>query len=69
MSRSQQQPKREPIQDKNFVMPFGRYKGETLGDVLEVNSAYILWLHENTDMDFHYTIIEEAETIPVTIGA
>ena len=27
-----------------YIMPFGKYQGQTLGQILSVNPAYIYWL-------------------------
>jgi hypothetical protein len=62
MSRSTPQPKTTIGMDHIFRS--GRYAGESVEDVLEVNSGYILWLAKNTDMDFHCSVIEKAEEDP-----
>lgn len=31
----------------SFVMPFGKYKGKTLGEVSNRDPSYILWMSEN----------------------
>lgn len=65
MSRSNQQPLiQATITDKKYLLPFGKYKGESVQDVLDNDPRYLCWLQENTDLDFHYTIIEEAEEGP-----
>tara|TARA_Y100000389_G_scaffold144286_1_gene142608 strand:+ start:482 stop:745 length:264 start_codon:yes stop_codon:yes gene_type:complete len=30
---------------KNYIMPFGKYKGRKLGDILYDNPNYIIWLY------------------------
>lgn len=62
MSRSQQT-KSQP-KDENYIFAGGRYKGFSVKEVLEVNAGYILWLQEQTDMDFHHDIISKAEDTP-----
>jgi hypothetical protein len=32
------------INPEDFVMPFGKYKGETLGDIAASDPAYLDWL-------------------------
>lgn len=50
---------REPIRDKKFVMPFGKYKGESIADVMEMDPNYLLWAHENTDFELHADLYDE----------
>jgi len=35
----------------NLIMPFGKYKGETIADVLAVDEKYLEWLVANTKQD------------------
>lgn len=30
-----------------YVLPFGKYKGHTVGDVLTINPDWLLWAEEN----------------------
>lgn len=53
--------KREPIRDKTFVMPFGKYRGETIGDLMLDDPWYVLWLVEHTDFDIHADLADELE--------
>lgn len=65
MSRSNQQPvKPKTITDRKHVMSFGRYKDETVQDILDNDPLYIDWLQENTDSDFAWDILEEARQGP-----
>lgn len=61
MSRSQQV-KREPITDRDFVMPFGQYKGETIANIMADRPDYLAWLHNNTDFELGWQLLEEVET-------
>jgi len=61
MSRSQQV-KREPISDRNYVMPFGKYKGETIADLLFEDPAYLEWLHKSTDFELDHILLDEVQT-------
>ncbi len=49
------------VTDRKHVMTFGKYRGVVLADILEAEPQYIVWLSKNTDIDFHHTILEEAE--------
>lgn len=31
---------------EDFVMPYGKHKGRTLGDILAENPSYLAWLHD-----------------------
>jgi hypothetical protein len=63
MSRSQPQPKKAPL-TRDHIFKSGKYAGESVGDVVEINPGYIIWLAKNTDIDFEYSIVEEAEDAP-----
>jgi len=52
---------RQPtITERSFVMPFGKHKNKTIGELLDIDPWYISWLAENTDMDFDHDILREA---------
>lgn len=53
---------KEPIRDTSFVLPFGRWKGHTIADVMLDDPSYLLWLASNTAIDLHADIISEIET-------
>lgn len=53
----------EPIRDRNFVMPFGKYKGTPLHEIIENDPQYLLWLQNGDGIEFHSDIIDEAEGI------
>ena len=40
-------------------MPFGKYKGFAIADILVGDPRYLLWLHENTDFELHADIFDE----------
>lgn len=44
------------------VMPFGKYKGIELGDILVDDPEYILWLSDETDFSIDKDLIDEAVT-------
>ena len=59
MSRSM---KREPIRDRDTVLAFGKYKGESIADVMEENPQYLVWLHNNSEyFELHADLLEECE--------
>jgi hypothetical protein len=52
----------EPITNKQMVMTYGKFRGRTIGEILEEEPSYLLWLHTNSDtFELHYTLLEEAE--------
>lgn len=57
---------RQTINDKQFVMPFGKFKGKTIEFILDCEPWYISWLNEKTDLDFDHKILDEAENGPET---
>jgi hypothetical protein len=62
MSRSNRQIEcREPITDRKQLIGFGKYKAETIQDILDNDPQYLVWLHENTDFELGHELLEEAE--------
>jgi hypothetical protein len=61
MSRSQQT-KPEPISDREYILTFGKYKGESIDELMEVNPQYLYWLHNNSDFfELSSEVLDEAE--------
>ncbi len=57
-------PTQPVIRDRDYILPFGKYKGTSVGDVLELNPGYLLWAVENIEwFDLHADILEEAEEV------
>jgi uncharacterized protein (DUF3820 family) len=42
-------------------MPFGKYKGETIADLLFNDPAYLEWLHKNTDFELDHVLLDEVQ--------
>jgi hypothetical protein len=42
-----------PALTVEHIMPFGKHKGETIGNLLEDNPNYMFWLRANTDINLH----------------
>ena len=40
-------------------MPFGKYKGMTIADLLEHDPHYLLWVSENTSLDLDHSILDD----------
>lgn len=52
----------ETISDLNWVFTFGKYRGNSLEFVLELDCQYILYCQKNIDwFDVSYDILEQAE--------
>lgn len=51
MGRSDRQISRrpEPISDRDYVLPFGKYRGRALTEVLRDDGQYLNWLHNNAE--------------------
>lgn len=66
MSRSNPQPDiRQVISDRNWRMPWGKYRGETIQDLLDNVPDYLCWVADNVpDIDFAWDILEEARQGP-----
>lgn len=43
------------------LLPFGKYKGEQVEDVLMDDREYIVWLAENTQVDFDEEVLQKLE--------
>jgi uncharacterized protein (DUF3820 family) len=50
---------KDPIRDRNWVMPFGKHKGTPLHEIINHDPDYIEWLANNTDLDFHSDIMND----------
>ena len=46
--------------ERETVIGFGKHKGLTVSEILEVDPSYIIWLHENTEISFRNGVIREA---------
>lgn len=53
--------KRAPIRDRNFVMPFGKYVGTPLHEIIDNDPQYIVWLQTGDGIEFHADIMDEVE--------
>lgn len=54
--------KKEPISDREAVLTFGKYKGESIADILETDAQYLVWLHDNSDFfELDHILLDEAE--------
>ena len=51
----------KPISDKGFIFKSGKYANHTLGELIDLDPEYILFLQTKTNMDFHADIIDECE--------
>lgn len=49
-------------------MPYGKYKGKQLKEILKLDPNYILWLVENTDIDVPSEIFNEANELASSSG-
>lgn len=52
---------RQPISDRNYILPFGKYRGESLADIIDINPHYLLWLILNTSFELDHILQEEIE--------
>ena len=49
------------ITDRKAVLVFGKYKGESIQDVLDNDPQYLVWLHENNEFfELGWELLEEA---------
>lgn len=61
MSRSTQV-KPEPIRDRKWIIPVGKYKGMPLEEVMGIDAHYVIWLAEHTQYELHSDLMDELET-------
>lgn len=46
----------------DHVLTFGKYKGESIEDILETDPQYLIWLHNNSEyFELDYRLLEIAE--------
>lgn len=45
--------------NKNSYIPFGKYKGQIVSVIKDINPAYLKWLHENTEIKLQENLYEE----------
>lgn len=50
-----------PIKGLDYIMKSGKYKGKTLGELLESNPDFILMMHRNGYLIMQMDIIEKAK--------
>lgn len=52
-----------PINDKAYVMKFGKYEGNDIETIIEewCDAQYLVWLHNNTDFELSAELLEECE--------
>lgn len=63
MSRSTHK-QNEIVTDRKHLMTFGKYKGESIQDILDVDAQYLVWLHNNSDFELSAELLDEAEGLP-----
>lgn len=62
MSRSQQtNNETQTVSDTSFVMPWGKYRGNTVQELLENDPRYLEWAATSTTLDFSYDLEEAIE--------
>lgn len=61
MSRSSKPPEQKVINSTSYVFSFGKYKGMNIEMVLKIQPDYILWMQDNSLLDFDHKIIDLAE--------
>ena len=44
-------------------LPFGKYKGTEIEEVLSDDPSYLKWMAENTDIKFDDEVLEKVEKI------
>ena len=61
MGRSDPQRQSTPTRGLQYTFRSGKYQGKTAKEVAENDPNYLLWLANNTDLDFDHSVIELAE--------
>lgn len=52
----------EPIRDRDYCIPFGRFKGCSIADIIHAKPDYLKWLHEKSEtFELHADLLEEVE--------
>lgn len=42
----------------NSIMPFGKYKGQTIGDIIQGDPSYLLWCKDNLSFELDDNCLE-----------
>lgn len=45
----------------NSIMPFGKYKGQTIGDIIQEDPGYLLWCKDNLSFEMDEECLELIE--------
>ena len=48
------------MKDFDYILKFGRYKGKTLAEILQINYSYVLWLNTEGILDLTSEVIHTA---------
>lgn len=54
---------RRTISDRNWTLPFGKYKGETIANLMESNPQYLEWCISADLFELDYALLDELETL------
>jgi hypothetical protein len=49
------------------IMPFGRYQGYTVEEIVKDKPEYINWLMENTSLKFYQSVHDEVSRVALSI--
>lgn len=60
-------PKRNPL-NTNSVLPFGKYKGSTVGQIINTDFTYLIWMQDNTDIEFSVDVQDELYNLEIGVG-
>lgn len=61
LSTTHKESKREPITDRRFVMPFGKFRGRTIEFLMDAEPLYLQWLLGKEIIEFDYQLQDEFE--------
>lgn len=50
------------INDRSHILTFGKYKGQSIEEIMEYDANYLLFLHNNNGFfNLHYELLDEVE--------
>lgn len=52
---------RTTISDREYVMPYGKFKGESIATLIDIAPDYLTWLIGKDMIDLDHKIIDELE--------
>lgn len=53
--------RRQPISDREWIVPFGKHKGKTIAYLMDVEPQYLEWCIERDMIELDHILLDEFE--------